>query len=104
MINMPTPVTDEGDIQLHPKEGLRIPIRFQLEDGSPRDMTGSTVAFEVEPGTRILLEAGETSDELMLVINKGAIAEGRHRFALVEETALPPSVVWAGTIVVNPFA
>lgn len=107
MINMPSPITESGDILLHAKEGLRIPVSFQNLDGTPRDMTGTTVKFYIKGGPTILLGLGSTPDELVILIEKGAcnaLLNKRVDFALVEETVDPPSLLWSGIITVGGFA
>jgi hypothetical protein len=109
MINMPAVITETGDIRFHAKEGVRIPISFQNEDGTPRDMTveGTSVKFYVEGFPTITLVAGATSDELVLLIPQGTyndLVDKKAEFALVDETATPPNLEWSGTLMVTGFA
>lgn len=107
MINMPSSITESGDILLHAKEGLRVPVNFQSEDGTPRDMTGTTVSFFVKGGPTIALTPGSTLDELVLVIPQGAynaLLNKRVEFALVDQTGTPANLLWSGTLTVTGFA
>lgn len=107
MIKMPATVTESGDIQIHQLEGVRLSLTFQGEDGTPRDMTGTTVSFHVAGGISIVLTPGATADELILVINKGdldTLAGRMAKFALVDETPVPPNVLWAGEVIVTAFS
>jgi hypothetical protein len=107
MISMPSPITEEGDIVFHAKEGLRIPIFFQQEDGSPRDMTGATVKLYVQDGATITLIAGATTDELVLEIPVGfynTLVGKKADFALIDETADPANNLWSGILLVTGFA
>jgi hypothetical protein len=107
MINMPSPITEDGDIVLHAKAGLRIPVFFQQENGAPRDMTGTTVKFYVQGSSTILLTAGTSIDELILEIPVGfynTLIGKKADFALVDETAVPANDLWSGVLFVTGFA
>lgn len=107
MKTMPPAVSDSGDILLHAKEGLRLPVTFQVDDGTPRDMTGGTVKFYVKGGPTIVLVPGSTTDELVIVIPAGAynaLLNKRTEFALIDETASPANLLWSGTLTVMGFA
>lgn len=107
MINMPSIVTEQGDIRFHAKEGVMLQISFQDQDGNPRDMTGATVNFYVEGFQPITLTAGNTTDEMVLTIAKGtfdALIGKSADFVLVDETAVPPNIEWTGNIMITGFA
>jgi hypothetical protein len=107
MINMPSPITETGDIRFHAKEGLRVPVNFQNEDGTPRDMTGATVKFYIEGGPTFTLTAGATADEMILLIPQAScntLIGKKADFALVDETPTPANLEWSGSLMVTGFA
>lgn len=107
MINKPEPVTEDGDVIFHGKEGLRLPINFQLADGTARDMAAVPVKFYIEAGPTFVLIAGATDDEKVLLIPEGscdALIGKKTNFALVDESVDPPAVEWSGTFLVTGFA
>lgn len=106
MLNMPATLTEDGDIRLHAKEGLYLPMLFEEDDGSVRDMTGEVVKLEIKGGPTFTLTETERTDQMTLTIPKGALNAfiGKAAdFALVEYSQ-PPTVHWSGKIFVTGFA
>jgi hypothetical protein len=99
---IPTVDPQTGDIQLHGRQGVYLPLSFaDASTGDPRDVTGLPIFFEVDGAFRVELEAGETFDERVVVLSQEQVGEifgGAHKFALVDESASVPDTPWAGWI------
>lgn len=102
-----TPFIDEnGNMQLHAREGGIAVLEFQEDDGTPRDMTTAQVFFEV-PGFRKELSAGEQPSQRILIINRGDLVNFLNKvsdFIILDETGAVPHVIIEGKVVVTGWS
>ena len=101
MLNMPPLVTEAGDLRVHGREGIYLPFVFQQDDGSPRDMTGADVRFELEGFTKALV-AGDEADQMVLVIDQGELPDTIGRvvpFIVLDYSGATPHPVWEGNLI-----
>lgn len=104
MIAAPSPVSEDGDIRLHVKAGISIPLEFVDENGDPRDMTGNPVFIEIEDGTRSALSATNDSHILALVLNGSSFSSyvGKSlKFVVLDEGVTPKDEIWSGKIIIT---
>jgi hypothetical protein len=97
-------VDADGNICFHVKAGAKIPVQFQNEDGSPRDMTGSEIFFETDDGTRVQLQETDNSDVLMIVLQGSAFTGYVNKigqFVVLDEGVTPPEELWAGKLAIT---
>lgn len=105
MILQPALVDDNGDINLHGRQGATIPIQFLNPNGTPRDMSGKTVTFEVGPTVNIALVL-DSSDHSVMNLNianldvKAIFDADIRDFVVIETIAGIPTPHWRGTVYV----
>jgi hypothetical protein len=105
-INQPDVVDEYGNISVHGREGLNLPISFQDADGNPRDVSLTPLFFEVKGKFRKALETGVTNDVRALVLTQAevsGIGTTPVMFALIDESNVVggdviPDVLWEGKI------
>lgn len=107
-ILQPELIDDDGNIRLHRREGSRFEIAFELPDGTPRDVSAALLFFEVKNEFRKPLESGTAIDNRTLIITREETAQlststKGNPFVLIDETNVPPDVVWEGSIFVRGF-
>jgi hypothetical protein len=99
---IPDIVDDNGDIQLHGRQGVVISVNFVDDNDLPRDMTGVSVTFECGTGINKTLVAGATTDELLLELTNADIkviyAASNKDFVVLDNTAPEPTPLWVGTV------
>jgi hypothetical protein len=104
VINTPAVVTEQGDIRLHNREGARLPLYFQNEDGGPRDMTNAVVTFMTSAGFSKALTPGIEPNELLLVLEPLELADHLNAKAefIVQDESMPECpVIWQGHMMVT---
>lgn len=97
------PVIDEnGDIQLHGRQGAVIPVNFVDSAGAPRNMVGQNVTFECGVGVDKTLTAGATNDQMLITLDnadvKAIYAQDFKDFVVLDHSGAEPTPVWAGTV------
>lgn len=102
MVDQPYTVSPtDGSITLHGREGLSMELQFTVADGSPRNVSASTMYFEIEGLLRVALTNGGSTDKKVVTLTRTqveSIAGAPRRFALIDETATTPIVLWSGPI------
>jgi hypothetical protein len=101
VIQEPAIVTDDGNIRIHNQEGARIPLFFEHDDGTPRDMREATVAFLCPTGLRRVLIPGVQNHELILALepNEFSAHIGRSvKFIVRDESVTERPVIWRGQV------
>lgn len=97
-----TPLVDNlGNMAIHGRSGATLALKFQAADGTPRNVSAAALFFEVEGAFRVALAAGASNDERVLSLTRAqvlTIAGTPRRFALCDETATVPDVLWSGEI------
>lgn len=97
-------VTENGDIQMHGREGALIVLSFQEDDGTPRDMTSAVVTFEVRGFTKPLV-VGDQPHLMNLTLNRGELPTaflGKvEDFVVLDETGAIPHVIWSGKVILT---
>ncbi len=96
------PLVDRsGDIAVHGRSGASLTLTFQLADGSPRNVAGLSMFFEIEDALRVSLGSGQTPDARALILTQAQflLVAGRPRqFAFLDESGTVPEVFWSGNI------
>jgi len=103
MKNLTPFIDDDGNMHLHTREGGLATLDFQEDDGSPRDMTGASLFFEVE-GFRKALSAGENASQMILLIERGELNQFRDKvsnYIIIDETGEVPHVLIEGKVIVS---
>lgn len=98
---MPAIVTENGDIQIHGQEGAVLALRFQQEDGTPRDMTGAVIKLAIE-GFEKNLTPGVDPDVMVLTLARGELPDTIGKvveFVVTDETGSIPHVIWGGRLI-----
>ena len=98
---MPPVVDEAGNIDLHGRSSLYIPVKFR-EGGVYQDISDWALFFEVSGQFRVALAAGP--DVYTRIIRatwadtEDVVPWTRANFALVNETPVYPVVPWSGVI------
>lgn len=106
MKNLTPFIDDSGNMHLHAREGGIAVFDFQEDDGTPRDMTGAQIFFEV-PGFRKALTTGEAPSQLILTLERGDLNSYINKvtdFIVLDETGEVPHVIVEGKLVVDGWA
>lgn len=106
MLTPPPLVTDEGDIAVHNREGVKIYVLFLDEDGNAIDVSSKSLWFETSSGVRTQLTSGSTTNEKVLTINPKALAAELGKpssFILKDETTTLHEDLWQGRLFVGGF-
>lgn len=106
VVAQPDIVDDQGNISLHGREGLYLPVSFLDIDDDPRDVSSALLYFEVQGKLRKALAAGGSNDERVIVLTRAevaAIGQASVPFALIDETFVTgsdtiPDTLWEGKI------
>lgn len=96
-------IDENANMHLHAREGGIAVFDFEDDDGNPRDMTGASIFFEVE-GFRKALDAGETSSQMLLIIDRGELNDfinKKREYVVLDETGVVPHVIVEGNLIVN---
>jgi hypothetical protein len=95
-----------GDLTVHGREGLYLELQFKLADGSARNVSDASLFFEVEGTLRVALLAGSATDKRVIQLTRAQVALCalvQKRFALIDETATVPDVLWQGNITATAY-
>ena len=106
MIEQPSVVDCNGDIHLHGRQGLQLPVEFADANGTLRDMSGASVVFEVGPDINVnLTPVPGVASQMLLTLTQAdvkAIADSRLKdFVFLETSAAVPTPVWRGVVYVT---
>lgn len=105
MKTLPPIVDDDGNINLHGRQGAVITVKFTNDDGTARNMSGRTLTFECGTSLNITLTNGSTTDERILTLAnsdvKSIFALKNRDFVVLDYTAAVPTPLWAGTVYVQ---
>ena len=105
-------VTIDGNLILHGRTGIDLPMVFQTAEGLPRDARTLVLFFEVEGRFRVQMPAYDSGDAINVRYLRvpAALAatlpykEDRVGFILKEETdPVNPVAVWTGRIWADGF-
>lgn len=103
MKNLTPFIDDRGNMHVHGREGGVAVFEFQDEDGTPRNMSGASVFFEVK-GFRKALQAGDTTSQMILIIERGDLNAYLNKtvdYVVLDETGTVPHVIIEGKLVVS---
>jgi len=98
---MPPLVDEAGNIDLHGRSALYIPVKFR-EGGVYQDISEWALFFEVSGQFRVALAAGP--DDYTRIIEaewdytEDVVPPSSANFALVNETPVYPVVPWSGVV------
>lgn len=105
MKSLPPVVDEDGNINLHGRQGAVITLPFVNDDGSPRNVSAVSMMWECGPSINIALTNGSSSDKKTLTItnaNVKTIQSGNNReFVLLDNSAAQPTPLWMGTVFIH---
>lgn len=97
-----TRLDEDGNIQVHGREGVDIDWQFLSSAGAPEDASTYALFFETNTGFRKALAAGATTSHRRLVLTSAEVTAmfgpGPRQWAVRDETVSPPEVIWGGTL------
>lgn len=106
-------VTIDGNLIVHGRTGINLPLVFQDKDGLPKDSRTRVLWFEVQGLFRVQMPAYDVADPVNVRYLRISAAlagllpakENRVSFILRDETdALIPEPVWTGKVWADGFA
>lgn len=102
MKTIPDIVDENGDLQLHGRQGLIAIIQFADEDGVAEDVSAKSMTFECGTDINVALTAGDFDDEKILALTNDQIkiiAAARNKdFAVMDSSEAEPIPRWVGTV------
>lgn len=103
-----TPFIDESaNMSIHAREGGYAEFEFQLDDGTPRDMSGAAIFFEVEGFRKQLVPHPTDLSIQILTLDRGDLNSFISRlttYVILDETEEIPKVVVQGNVRVYGWA
>jgi histidinol-phosphate/aromatic aminotransferase/cobyric acid decarboxylase-like protein len=100
---MPTlpPVVDQfGNINVHAKEGISVPVVYETSDGVRQDISARTFVFEAGRLKKIIpADPGNPTGKLLTlsVVELRQIPHGSN-FVVLDVSANPPIAYWYGVL------
>lgn len=102
MKSLPDLVDENGDINLHGRQGAVITIPFVNDDGTARDVSASTMVFECGTALNIPLTNGGAANEKVLTISnadvKTMFALKDRQFVVMDNSTGVATPQWMGTV------
>lgn len=106
-VTPPALVDRSGNIALHARGGCVLAVNFQDATGASKDVTGSTIYFEIDGVVRVQMTAGGDNGQKLATLTRAHVqavgVNGRAKFAVIDETATPV-VLWSGEVRVDGYA
>jgi hypothetical protein len=102
---IPDVIDENGDINLHGRQGAVITLSFSLDDGSPEDVSAKAMVFECGTDINISLVNGSSVDEKVLTLTNADIktifAARNKDFVLLDNSGAQPTPRWMGTVYIR---
>lgn len=83
----------DGNLVLHGRGGAVLTIDFTDAAGAPRNVSALTLWFEIDGVCRVTCAAGAANSQRIVTLTRTQVqavgANGRAKFALIDETSTP---------------
>ena len=102
---IPPVIDDNGDINLHGRQGAVITLKFSNDDGTPEDVSAKAMTFECGTGINIALTNGVNSDEKVLTLANADVKtiynQAIKDFIVLDNSGAEPLPRWEGTVYIS---